>query len=62
MNKKRNIPFELSEEENKLYSYSQAITLNELEEIAAKYKEGIKSQEAMEDEGDIDELPMLSHN
>jgi len=68
MNKKRNIPYELSEEEKLLYGYTQGITLKQLEEMKEKYNnmqtEGQISNEMPpmqpEGESEILELPLLS--
>lgn len=58
VNQKRNIPLALSNEEKRLYNYSQNITMELLEEMKVKYEAGEMTQaEDMED--DLLDFPEL---
>ena len=67
MNQKRNIPFELSDEEKILYTYSQSVTLKLLEAMQEKYNQNSNtipidspaSGPAPEGHVDLDDLPLL---
>ena len=62
MNKKRNISFELSEEEKLLYTYSQTITHKLLQSMYEKYLEAQKHEEpipSLDPSPHFDEVPEL---
>ena len=55
INKKRKIPFVLTDIENKLYGYSESITRKLLEEMKIQHEEELKNQSMDETEANEDE-------
>jgi len=47
INQKRNIPFQLTAEEEMLYGYSQDITLKQLEVIRDQYEGQVKDEQEL---------------
>ena len=54
MNAKRSIPYELSETEQLLYTFSQGVTLQELEQLYQKYKD------AQQEQSEDPQLPLVA--
>ena len=66
MNKRRNIPNELTEEETLLYKYSQGVTLKLLQSIKEKYGQLQEISETAPSEdsmaiGEPDPFPVIAH-